>query len=67
MRRVKKRIRRPRERRSQYIPRMHCEPVFAVISARFSWTAKVLWIAALLALAARKEIFLPGNEEENYS
>lgn len=32
---------------------IHCEPVFAVMSAKFSCIANVLWIAALDALAAK--------------
>ena len=36
----------------------------AVMSARFSCTANVLCIAALLALAARKEMFFPITVEE---
>ena len=43
---------------------MHCEPVLAVMSARFSCTANVLCMAALLALAARNEIFFPATIEE---
>ena len=43
---------------------MHCEPVLAVMSARFSCTANVLCMAALLALAARKEMFLPVMIQE---
>ena len=43
---------------------MHWDPVLAVMSARFSCTANVLCIAALLALAARKEMFLPVMMQE---
>jgi hypothetical protein len=44
---------------SAVLPNMHCDPVLAVMSARFSCTANVLCMAALLALAARNEMFLP--------
>lgn len=36
-----------------------CDPAFAVTSARFSCTAKDLWIVALDALAAKNDTFFP--------